>query len=289
MLKNTLPPVRGEIKFDAPLKETTWFKVGGAADILFKPADESDFADFLKNLPAETPVTLLGLASNVIVRDGGIRGVVIRLGNGFKEIKVDGNIITAGAGAVDAQVARIAAQNNLTGFEFLSGIPGGVGGGLYMNAGAYGREFKDRQGNIHTLTNKELGFTYRHSDTPDGFIFLSARLQGAAGDATTIAAKMKEIQESRSASQPIRSYTGGSTFANPDGHKAWQLIDAAGCRGLMIGGAQVSNQHCNFLINTGTANAHDLELLGDTVRMQVAKHSGVTLRWEIKRIGEKTP
>jgi UDP-N-acetylmuramate dehydrogenase len=297
----SLPPVRGDIKFNVPLKDTTWFKVGGAADALFKPADEADLADFLKNLSADIPVTLLGLASNVIVRDGGIRGVVVRLP--FKDIKVDGTIITASAGAVDAQVARIAAQNNLTGFEFLSGIPGGVGGGLYMNAGAYGREFKDividarlmdRQGNIHTMTNNELGFTYRHSQMPDSFMFLSARLQGAAGDAAAIQEKMQTIQNSRQSSQPIRSYTGGSTFANPapeisNGYKAWQLIDAAGCRGLIIGGAQVSNQHCNFLINTGTANAHDLELLGDTVRERVAKHSGIPLRWEIKRIGENAP
>jgi len=232
----------------------------------------------------------------VIVRDGGIKGVVIRLGNAFKKITVDGDVITAGAAAVDLQVARAAEQQSLTGLEFLCGIPGSIGGGLFMNAGAYGREFKDavidarmmqRNGTIKTLSNSELGFSYRHSDTPDGAIFLSTRLQGQHGDATAISTKMAEIQNSRQSSQPIRSYTGGSTFANPEGQKAWQLIDAAGCRGLKIGGAEVSNQHCNFLINTGNANAHDLETLGETVRSRVAKHSGVTLRWEIKRIGLK--
>lgn len=293
-LANLLPPVRGELKFNVPLKDTTWFKVGGVAEALFKPADEADLSDFLKNLPSTIPVTILGLASNVIVRDGGVEGVVIRLGNAFKSISVDGDIITAGAGAVDAQVARMAAQHHLTGLEFLCGIPGSIGGGLMMNAGAYGREFKDivldaricdRQGNIRTLSNAALGFSYRHSETPEGSIFLSARLQGAQGDAAAITAKMNNIQNSRQSTQPVRSYTGGSTFANPDGQKAWQLIDAAGCRGLTLGGAEVSNQHCNFLINTGTATAHDLEALGETVRERVAKHAGVTLRWEIKRLG----
>ncbi len=291
-----LPEVRGAITFDAPLKDSTWFKVGGNAQALFKPADEADLAHFLKHLSPNIPVTILGVASNVIVRDGGIDGVVIRLGPEFKTITVDGTIITAGAAAIDLMVAKAAEKASLTGLEFLCGIPGSIGGGLYMNAGAYGREFKDcvidarlmdRKGNIITLSNQQLGFTYRHSNTPDGHIFLSARFQGQPGDAAAISAKMAEIQNSRQSSQPIRSYTGGSTFANPDGQKAWQLIDAAGCRGLTIGGAQVSNQHCNFLINTGNANAHDLELLGETVRQRVASHSGVELRWEIKRLGNK--
>ncbi|MBY0429009.1 MAG: UDP-N-acetylmuramate dehydrogenase, partial [Alphaproteobacteria bacterium] len=282
---------------NAPLKDSTWFKVGGNAEVLFKPADEADLAHFLKNVSPNVPVTILGLASNIIVRDGGIDGVVIRLGPEFKTITVDGTIITAGAAAVDVMVAKAAEKASLTGLEFLCGIPGSVGGGLYMNAGAYGREFKDcvidarlmdKHGNIITLTNQQLGFTYRHSNTPDGHIFLSARLQAAPGDAAAISVKMAEIQKCRQSSQPVRSYTGGSTFANPDNQKAWHLIDAAGCRGLTIGGAQVSNQHCNFLINTGNANAHDLELLGETVRERVASHSGVELRWEIKRLGKKT-
>ncbi|MDX1921509.1 MAG: UDP-N-acetylmuramate dehydrogenase [Alphaproteobacteria bacterium] len=291
-----LPDVRGAIIKDAPLKDTTWFKVGGNADYLFKPADEADLAQFLKNLSPLIPVTILGLASNVIVRDGGIAGVVIRLGQEFKKITVAGDVITAGAAAVDLQVAKAAEKAGLTGVEFMSGIPGSVGGGLFMNAGAYGSEFKDvvidarlmdRNGNIKMLSNAELGFSYRHSETPEGHIFLSARFQTKAGDAAAITAKMADIQNSRQSSQPIRSYTGGSTFANPAGQKAWQLIDAAGCRGLTIGGAQVSNQHCNFLINTGEASAHDLELLGETVRERVAKQSGVELRWEIKRLGKK--
>ena len=295
-----LPEVRGALIHDAPLKDSTWFKVGGAAQVLFKPADESDLAHFLKNISPEIPVTILGLASNVIVRDGGIDGVVIRLGAEFKKITVDGTTLTAGAAALDVMVAKAAEKASLTGLEFLCGIPGSVGGGLFMNAGAYGREFKDcvidarlmdKQGNIITLSNAEFGFTYRHSNTPEGYIFLSARLQAALGDAAAISAKMAEIQNSRQSSQPVRSYTGGSTFANPPpeqstGKKAWQLIDEAGCRGLTIGGAQVSNQHCNFLINTGDANAHDLELLGETVRQRVAQHSGIELRWEIKRLGK---
>lgn len=291
-----LPAVRGALIPNAPLKDTTWFKVGGNAEVLFKPADEEDLSQFLKNISPEIPVTILGLASNVIVRDGGIAGVVIRLGAEFKKITVDGTIITAGAASVDLMVAKAAEKASLTGLEFMSGIPGSVGGGLFMNAGAYGSEFKDvvidarlmdAKGNIKTLSNAELGFTYRHSDTPDKHIFLSARFQTKPGDAAAITAKMAEIQSSRQSSQPIKSYTGGSTFANPDGKKAWQLIDAAGCRGLTIGGAQVSNQHCNFLINTGDANAHDLELLGETVRERVAKHSGIELRWEIKRLGKE--
>lgn len=295
-MTRVLPEVRGAIVHNAPLKDSTWFKVGGAAEILFKPADEADLAHFLKNLSPEIPVTILGLASNVIVRDGGIDGVVIRLGNEFKKITVDGDIITAGSAVVDVQVARAAEKHALTGFEFLSGIPGSIGGGVFMNAGAYGSEMKDilidarvmdRNGNIKTLTNSELGFTYRHSNLPAGAIVLSARLKGRAGDAAAITAKMNEIQTSRQSSQPVRSYTGGSTFANPEGNKAWQLIDAAGCRGLTLGGAQVSNQHCNFLINTGTANARDLEQLGETVRERVAKDSGVTLRWEIIRLGKE--
>lgn len=291
-----LPAVRGQLEANAPLKNTTWFRVGGSAEFLFTPADEQDLADFLKNLPADVPVTILGLASNVIVRDGGIPGVVIRLGAAFKTINVDGTIVIAGAAAVDAQVANKALAHSLTGLEFMSGIPGSVGGGLRMNAGAYGREFKDavidacvidRQGNFHTLSNADFGFSYRHSKPPEDWIFISARLQAAPGDPAAIKAKMEEIKNARGTSQPIRSYTGGSTFANPEGQKAWQLIDDAGCRGLKIGGAEVSTQHCNFLINSGDASAHDLETLGETVRAKVAEKSGVQLRWEIKRYGKE--
>jgi UDP-N-acetylmuramate dehydrogenase len=289
-----LPVVRGHLVPQAPLKDTTWFHVGGPAEILYRPADEADLAQFLKELPADIPVTILGLASNVIVRDGGIPGVVIRLGPEFRTIKADGDIIYVGAAAVDQQVARTALARSLTGLEFMSGIPGSVGGGLRMNAGAYGREFKDvvidaravdRQGNIHTLTNAEMGFSYRHSAVPEDWVFVSARLQGTKGDADAIAAKMQDIQNARGSTQPIRSYTGGSTFANPENGKAWQLIDDAGCRGMRLGGAEVSTQHCNFLINTGGASATDLESLGESVRAKVARQSGINLRWEIRRYG----
>ncbi len=294
-LAQRLPPARGTVESGKVLKDTTWFRVGGAAEALFTPQDEDDLAQFLKNLSADIPVTILGLASNVIVRDGGIPGVVIRLGQSFKTITVEGTTITAGAAAVDAIVANKALAHGLTGLEFMSGIPGAVGGGLRMNAGAYGREFKDvvisaraidRSGKLHTLTNADFGFSYRHSGVPEDWVFTSATLQAEKGDAAAIKAKMEEIKNARGGSQPIRSYTGGSTFANPEGHKAWQLIDAAGCRGLKIGGAEVSTQHCNFLINTGNATATDLETLGETVREKVMAHSGIQLRWEIKRYGQ---
>jgi UDP-N-acetylmuramate dehydrogenase len=288
--------VRGKISIEAPLRETTWFKVGGPAEILFSPADEDDLSDFLKHLPLETPVTVLGLGSNVIVRDGGIEGVVIRLGQPFKNISVEGAIMTVGAGVVDAQAARAALTHSLTGIEFMSGIPGSIGGGLRMNAGAYGSEFKDavidaramdRSGVLHVVAAKDFGFSYRHTAIPENWIFISARLQLKPGDPSAIKAKMEEIQLKRGATQPIKSYTGGSTFANPEGHKAWQLIEAAGGRGLKIGEAEVSSQHCNFLINTGGATAHDLETLGETLRRKVKENSGIELRWEIKRIGKQ--
>jgi UDP-N-acetylmuramate dehydrogenase len=293
-----LPSVRGSLDAGVSLRQTTWFKVGGNAEILFQPADEQDLCAFLKSLPTDIPVTLLGLASNVIVRDGGISGVVIRLGPpAFRNITVKDNIVSAGAAAVDLQVARAALTHGLTGLEFMSGIPGSIGGGLRMNAGAYGREFKDavidaravdRQGNIHILTNAEMGFSYRHSKVPEDWVFISARLQAIPGDKNAITAKMQEIQKARGETQPIRTFTGGSTFANPDGKKAWQLIDAAGCRGLKEGGAEVSTQHCNFLINTGNATAADLETLGEKVRTKVKETSGIELRWEIRHYGNKT-
>jgi len=293
-LISRMPPVRGTLEPGALLKNSTWFKVGGPAEVLFQPADEADLANFLKNLPSDVPITVLGLASNVIVRDGGIAGVVIRLGPTFRVIGIEDMIVTAGAATVDLQVARAALNQSLTGLEFMSGIPGSVGGGLRMNAGAYGSEFKDvvidarvmdRKGNIRTLKAPEMGFTYRQSAVPDDFIFLSARFKAEPGDKDAIAAKMAEIQKTRGDTQPIRTYTGGSTFANPEGKKAWQLVDQAGCRGLKVGGAEVSTQHCNFLINTGSASAHDLETLGETVRRKVKEASGIELRWEIKRYG----
>lgn len=293
-LRERLFSPRGTLAADVSLKESSWFKVGGTAEILFTPADEDDLAQFLKHTPADIPVTVLGLASNVIIRDGGIKGVVIKLGAAFRQINVRENIIHVGAAAVDALVARTALAHSLTGLEFLSGIPGSIGGGLRMNAGAYDREFKDvvvdvrgvdRQGHIQMFNNASMGFSYRHCGVADDVIFTSATLQATKGDPTVIEERMKNIQAARGATQPIKSYTGGSTFANPDGQKAWRLIDAAGCRGLRMGGAEVSTQHCNFLINTGTATAADLETLGNTVRERVKASSGIELRWEIRRIG----
>ena len=290
----SLPPVRGKLIPNAPLADSTWFRVGGPAEVMFRPADEDDLADFLKALPADIPVTTIGVASNMIIRDGGVPGVVIRLGPQFARVSAEGTIVTAGAAAVDLNAARAAQSAGLAGLEFLCGIPGTIGGGLRMNGGAYGREFKDvvidaeavtRNGTRLTLSNADFGFSYRHTDVADDVIFLSARLQGTAGDAAAIQQKMQEIQQSRAASQPIREKTGGSTFANPPNGKSWQLIDAAGCRGLKIGGAQVSEMHCNFLINTGNATAADIENLGEEVRRRVKEHSGIDLRWEIKRIG----
>lgn len=291
-----LPAVRGRLSAQAALAEITWFRVGGAADVMFRPADRDDLIAFLKAKPADVPATVLGVGSNTLVRDGGVAGVVIRLGRGFVEIEADGDEITAGAGALDVNVAQTAQMHGIAGLEFLRGIPGTVGGGLRMNAGAYGTEFKDvllwaeavdMQGNLHRLTPAQMKFSYRHTDVPEDWIFLGCRLKGRAGDKAVIQQRMDEIQAAREASQPIRTRTGGSTFANPEGHKAWQLIDAAGCRGLVVGDAQVSEQHCNFLINRGNATAADLETLGETVRQKVKAQSGIELRWEIKRIGKK--
>jgi len=294
-----LPPVRGRLSADAPLADITWFRVGGPAEVMFRPADRDDLMAFLRNKPAEVPVTVLGVGSNTLVRDGGVPGVVIRLGRGFVEITATGDEVEAGAGALDVNVAIVAQQARIAGLEFLRGIPGTIGGGLRMNAGAYGTEFQDvliwaealdDQGMRHRLTPADMAFGYRHCGVPESWIFLGARLQGRAGNADAIKARMDEIQAAREGSQPIRSRTGGSTFANPPveqsgGRKAWQLVDAAGCRGLIVGDAQVSEQHCNFLINRGNATAADLETLGETVRQRVRAQSGVELRWEIRRIG----
>lgn len=289
-----LPKVRGKLTAHEPLAPQTWFRVGGPAEVLFRPADEEDLADFLKQCPQDVPITVIGVASNLLVRDGGVPGVVIRLGPQFARITADGATITAGAAALDLNVARAAQATGLAGMEFLSGIPGTIGGGLRMNAGAYGREFKDivveveiiqRSGERRWLSTKEMGFHYRHTDIASDVIFAGAKLRGEKADSQVIQTRMKEIQASREATQPIREKTGGSTFANPDGHKAWQLIEAAGCRGLKRGQAQVSEKHCNFLINRGDATAEDIEGLGEDVRRRVSEHSGIDLRWEIKRIG----
>jgi UDP-N-acetylmuramate dehydrogenase len=289
-----LPQVRGKLLPNEPLADQTWFRVGGPAEVLFKPADEDDLAQFLAACPKDVPVTVIGIASNLLVRDGGVPGFVIRLGPQFAQIRAEGESVAAGTAAMDVNVARAAQTAGIAGLEFLCGIPGTIGGGLRMNGGAYGREFKevvldavayDRSGKKRVLKNEEFGFSYRHTEVPEDLIFVSARLQGEKGDPATILTKMKEIQRTRESTQPIREKTGGSTFANPPGHKSWQLIEAAGCRGLRIGGAQMSEKHCNFLINTGNATAADIENLGEEVRRRVRENSGVELRWEIKRIG----
>jgi UDP-N-acetylmuramate dehydrogenase len=293
-LRAKAPDVRGRLLANQPLAELTWFRVGGPAQALFMPEDEADLAYLLRNLPAEIPASVVGLGSNLIVRDGGVPGVVIRLGRGFSDIKVEGTSVTAGTGVPDVKVARAAQEAGIAGLSFMRGIPGAIGGALRMNGGAYGRETKDvmvsaravdRKGNIRVLSNADMGFHYRHTDAPDDLIFTQATFAGTSGDRAVIAAEMDKITEAREATQPIKSRTGGSTFKNPPGRKAWQLIDAAGCRGLKVGQAQVSEMHCNFLINLGGATAAEIETLGETVRKKVQESSGVTLEWEIKRIG----
>src|SRR4051794_4122452 len=289
-----LPPGRGRLTADAAIGKQTWFGVGGPAEILFRPADLPDLSAFLSALPAEVPVTVIGVGSNLLVRDGGIPGVTIRLGRGFAEITPADDIVTAGAGALDMNVALTAAQAGIGGLEFLSGIPGTVGGGFQTNAGAYGREFKDvlvsadavdRNGSLHTLGPAEMGLSYRHSEIDPSWIFVGARFKGMSGDPAAIVAGMEEIKAAREASQPIRARTGGSTFANPPGDKAWRLIDEAGCRGLVRGGAMISEKHANFLINTGEATAADIEGLGEEVRRRVQERFGILLEWEICRTG----
>jgi len=293
-LIDRLPRVRGRLSENAPLGQQTWFRVGGPAEILFRPADVEDLAAFLAARPRDIPVTVLGVASNLLVRDGGIAGVVVRLGRGFVEITCQGTEVAAGAGALDLNVALAAGMAGIAGLEFMSGIPGTVGGGLRMNAGAYGAEVKDvliaaealdAEGRRHRLSPPEMGLSYRHCGVPEDWIFVAAQFRGAPGDAKAIGARMAEIQAAREASQPIRARTGGSTFANPPGRKAWELIDAAGCRGLARGGAMVSEKHTNFLINTGSATAADIEGLGEEVRRRVHAQSGIVLEWEIRRVG----
>ncbi len=295
-LQAASPPLRGVLTPDAPMAPLSWFRTGGPAEVLFEPANEEDLAAFLRACPADAPVLVVGLGSNLLVRDGGLRGVVIRLGKGFQAITVEeGHRIRAGAGAADVKVARVAAEAGIAGLSFLRGIPGTIGGALRMNGGAYGGETKDvlvscrgvdRRGEIRSFDRAAMGFTYRHSAAPDDVIFTEALFQGRPGDPAAILAEMNAITEARQASQPVNTRTGGSTFKNPPGAKAWELVDKAGCRGLRIGGAQVSELHCNFLIAHPGATAADVEALGEEVRRRVRETCGVTLEWEIKRVGE---
>ena len=287
---------RGKLTADAPLAPLVWFKAGGAAQWLFEPADVDDLRDMLATLAPDAPVMALGLGSNLIVRDGGVAGVVVRLGKPFAAVRaIDAVTLECGGGASGVLVSSTARDNGIAGLEFLRSIPGTVGGFVRMNGGAYGREVKDvlvdcdvilRSGERVILPVSELGFTYRHSNLTDGAVVVSARFRGVPGEPAAIQAEMDRIAAAREASQPLRSKTGGSTFKNPDGHKAWELVDSAGCRGLMLGGAQVSEKHTNFLINTGTATAAQIEALGELVRDKVRAATGVELEWEIRRVGK---
>ena len=293
-LEHRLPPVRGKFTASAPLAAMTWFRVGGPAEVLFKPADRDDLIAFVKQCPADIPITLLGVASNIIIRDGGIPGVVIRMAGALAGVEVNGHDLYAAAGTPDLYLAQVAQKNGTGGLEFLSGVPGTAGGAIRMNAGAYGGETKDvlvyadvlfRDGTVRQMTPADMHMTYRHNALPDDVIFLGGLFRGTAADSAAIEQRMQEIKTKRGETQPIREKTGGSTFANPDNAKAWQLIDQAGCRGLKIGGAQMSEMHANFMINTGDATAADLENLGEEVRRRVREKTGVELRWEIKRVG----
>lgn len=296
-IDSDLPELRGRLTPNATMSEITWFRTGGPAEVLFQPADEDDLAAFLAALPTDVPVLVVGVGSNLLVRDGGIKGVVIRLSaKGFGQIDVlDRNRIEAGAAVPDKRLAAAALTAGIGGFHHYHGIPGSVGGALRMNAGANGVETVervvevraiDRLGNRHTLSNQEMGYSYRKSMAPNDLIFTRAVFEGYAEDKAVIRKMMDEVQSHRETVQPIREKTGGSTFKNPPDGSAWKAVDAAGCRGLTIGGAQMSPMHCNFMINTGAASSHDLELLGETVRTRVLDQSGVRLEWEIKRIGE---
>ncbi len=299
-LGDRLSSLRGRVTPDAEMDKVTWFRAGGRADALFQPADEEDLAAFLKALPRSVPITVVGIGSNLLVRDGGIRGFVVRLSaKGFGRAQaVSDTQIEAGAATPDKHLSGVALDAGIGGFHFYHGIPGGIGGALRMNAGANGHETRDRvvevraldrNGEPHVLSNAEMGYTYRHSSAAADLIFVSALMEGFREEPSAIRAAMDAVRDHRETVQPIREKTGGSTFKNPPGTSAWKEIDAAGCRGLMIGGAQMSPMHCNFMINTGSANAHDLELLGETVRERVLEHSGIRLEWEIKRLGEFRP
>ncbi|MET1045447.1 MAG: UDP-N-acetylmuramate dehydrogenase [Hyphomicrobium sp.] len=298
-LKAAMPELKGKLSANASLADVTWFRVGGPAQVLFMPADEADLAYFLKTLAREVPVQVIGLGSNLLVRDGGVPGVVIRLGRGFSDIKVeDGHRLRAGTAVPDVKVARAAADAGISGLAFYRGIPGSIGGALRMNAGAHGRETKDclvraraidSSGAIHVLSLADMGFTYRHSGVPRDWIFTEATYAGEPGNPAEILKEMDEVADYREKNQPIKERTGGSTFKNPPGHSAWKLVDQAGCRGLRIGGAAVSEMHCNFLINDQKATGEDVETLGETVRARVRETSGVTLDWEIIRLGVPRP
>ena len=295
MMADTLPKVRGKLTPNAPLAKLVWFKTGGNADWLFEPADIDDLRDFLSALDRAMPVMALGLGSNMIVRDGGVEGVVIRLGKAFSGVKVlDDHQLECGGGASGILVSSTARDAGIAGLEFLRGIPGTVGGFVRMNGGAYGREVADILidcevmfpcGKLSRVPVEELAYSYRHSELASGANVVSAGFQGTPGDPAAIGAEMERIAKAREESQPLRTKTGGSTFKNPDGHKAWELVDAAGCRGLTMGGAQVSEKHTNFLINTGDATSGDIEALGEEVRRRVRENSGVELQWEIQRVG----
>lgn len=300
-LIDRLPPVRGKLSADVPMAPYTWLRVGGPAEVLFMPKDEADLAHFLSSTPDDIPVTVLGVASNAIIRDGGIKGVVVRLGPSFGKVETEGMMLRAGAAALDNKVAKEAAKASIAGLEFYAGIPGTIGGALRMNAGCYGSETKDvlveavaldRTGRRQIMPLEELGYSYRHSQASDDLIFVEAVFKGNADDPAAITARMNDITTRREESQPIREKTGGSTFKNPDqeqsgGRGAWQVIDAAGGRGFKIGGAIMSEKHCNFMINMGEATAADLEELGEAMRAKVKESEGVDLEWEIKRIGER--
>jgi UDP-N-acetylmuramate dehydrogenase len=299
-LGERLSGLRGRVTPDAGMEKITWFRAGGPADVLYQPADEEDLSAFLKAVPAEIPVMVVGIGSNLLVREGGIRGFVVRLSaKGFGEVEaVSSTSIRAGAASPDKRLAAAALEAGIGGFHFYHGIPGGIGGALRMNAGANGVETRervvevralDRRGELHILKNADMGYAYRHSSAPRDLIFTSAVLDGFPEERATIKAAMDAVQHHRETVQPIREKTGGSTFKNPAGTSAWKEIDKAGCRGLMIGGAQMSPMHCNFMINTGSATGYDLEFLGETVRARVLEHSGIRLEWEIKRIGEFRP
>jgi len=298
-LKSALPGLRGRLLANQPLAPLTWFRVGGPAQALFMPEDENDLAYLRANLPRAVSITVIGLGSNLIVRDRGVEGVVIRLGRGFNETTLESDDrVRAGTAVPDLRVAKVAQEAGLAGLAFLRGIPGAIGGALRMNGGAYGRETKDvlveargvdGAGSVRVYSNADMHFSYRHCGVSEDVIFTTALFQGARGDPAAIAAEMDEIMAKRVTTQPVKSRTGGSTFKNPPGHKAWQLIDAAGCRGLVVGDAQVSELHCNFLINRGSATAADVESLGEEVRRRVRENSGVTLEWEVKRVGVGQP
>jgi len=293
-LVDRLPKVRGRLTENSDLSKVTWFRVGGPAEVVFKPADMNDLSFFLKEKSRDIPLTSLGVGSNILVRDGGVPGVVLRLGKGFNNIILGDKTVDVGAAVLDRSVAMLAKDEGLEGLEFLCGIPGTIGGALRMNAGCYGTEIKDildaafaydSKGNLQCLTAEDMGYSYRHCDIPSDWVFVGARFKFKRGDKEQVSKRISEMLEQREGSQPVKSRTGGSTFANPEGHKAWQLIDQAGCRGLKRGGAMVSEMHCNFLINTGDATAKDLEDLAEEVHKRVKMSSGIDLRWEIQRLG----